>query len=60
MVRIKTKHPVCVGCVMIAWVETPLYPSFYRLRRVGFTCKIQSIMVVPELDSISTCPIYKI
>jgi hypothetical protein len=32
----------------------PLYPSFYRLRRV------RSITVVPDLDSISTYPIYKI
>jgi hypothetical protein len=22
-VRIKTLHLVCVGCIMIAWIETP-------------------------------------
>jgi hypothetical protein len=38
----------------------PLYPSFYRLRVVGFTWKIWSVTVVPDLDSISICPIYKI
>jgi hypothetical protein len=38
----------------------PLYPSFYRLRGVGFTWKIQPVMVVLDPDSISTCPIYKI
>jgi hypothetical protein len=36
-VRIKNLCPVCVYCIMIAWVETPLYPSFYKLRSVGFT-----------------------
>jgi hypothetical protein len=38
----------------------PLYPSFYKLRGVGFTWKIRSVMVVPIPDSIYTCPIYKI
>jgi hypothetical protein len=38
----------------------PLYPSFYRLRGVGFTWKIWLVRVVPDLDSISTCLIYKI
>jgi hypothetical protein len=38
----------------------PLYPSFHMLRGVGFTWKIRSVMVVPDPDSISTCPIYKI
>jgi hypothetical protein len=26
--RIKTLCPVCVGCIMIAWVETPSTPLF--------------------------------
>jgi hypothetical protein len=38
----------------------PLYPSFYMRRWVGFTQKIWSVTVVPDPDSISTCPIYKI
>jgi hypothetical protein len=45
---------------MIAWVETPLYPSFYVLRAVGFRWKIWLLTVIPNLDSISTCSIYKI
>jgi hypothetical protein len=40
--------------------QDPLYPSFYRLRGVGFTWKIRSNMIVYDLDSISTYPIYKI
>jgi hypothetical protein len=58
--RIIALHPVCVGCIIIAWVKTPLYPSFYRIRRVGFTWKIRSVTVVHNPDFISTCPIYKI
>jgi hypothetical protein len=38
----------------------PLYPYFYMPRGVGFTWKIQLVMEVPNPDSISTCPIYKI
>jgi hypothetical protein len=38
----------------------PHYPSFYRLRGVGFTWRIQSVTVIPNPDPISTCPIYKI
>jgi hypothetical protein len=38
----------------------PLYPSFYRIRGVWFTWKIQSVTVVPDPDSISTCHINKI
>jgi hypothetical protein len=38
----------------------PLYPSFYRLRGVGFTWKIWLVIIVLEPDSISTCPVYKI
>jgi hypothetical protein len=38
----------------------PLYPSFYSLRGVGFIWKIWSVMVVPDPDSMSTYPIYKI
>jgi hypothetical protein len=26
--RIKAPHPMCVGCIMIAWVETPSTPPF--------------------------------
>jgi hypothetical protein len=26
--RIKTQRPVCVGCIMIAWFETPSTPPF--------------------------------
>jgi hypothetical protein len=40
--------------------QDPLYPSFYRLRGVGSTWKIRSVMVVSDPDSISTCHIYKI
>jgi hypothetical protein len=40
--------------------QDPLYPSFYGLKWVGFTWKIQSVTIVPNPDSISTCPIYKI
>jgi hypothetical protein len=40
--------------------QDPLYPSFYKLRDIGFTWKIRSVRVVPDPDSISTCPIYKI
>jgi hypothetical protein len=40
--------------------QDPLYPSFYRLRGLGFTWKIKSVTVVPNSESISTCPIYKI
>jgi hypothetical protein len=38
----------------------PLYPSFYRLRGVEFTWRIRSDTIVHDLDSISTCIIYKI
>jgi hypothetical protein len=38
----------------------PLYPSFYMLRRIAFTWKIRSVTVVPDPESISTYPIYKI
>jgi hypothetical protein len=38
----------------------PFYPSFYRPKGVGFTWKTQSVMVVNDPDSISTCPINKI
>jgi hypothetical protein len=27
-VRIKTLHLVCIGCIMIHWVETPSTPPF--------------------------------
>jgi hypothetical protein len=37
-----------------------LYHSFYMLRGVGFTWKIWLVMVVPNPDSICTCPINKI
>jgi hypothetical protein len=37
---IKTLLHMCVSCIMIAWVETPLYPSFYGIRGLGFTWKI--------------------
>jgi hypothetical protein len=33
-VRITTLRSVCVGGIMIHWVETPL-PSFYRLEGGG-------------------------
>jgi hypothetical protein len=26
------KNPGCISCIMIRWVENPLYPSFYMLR----------------------------
>jgi hypothetical protein len=26
--RIKTLRPVCVGCIMFHWVETPFTPPF--------------------------------
>jgi hypothetical protein len=48
-VRIKTQYPVCIGCIMIACVETP-----------STLHSIWSVMVVPDPNSISTCPIYKI
>jgi hypothetical protein len=38
----------------------PLYLSFYMLSRVGFTWMVRLVTVVPNPDSISTCPIYKI
>jgi hypothetical protein len=44
---------VCLG-------RDPIKPSFYRLTGVGFTWKIRSVILVPNPDSISTCPIYKI
>jgi hypothetical protein len=48
-------------CIMIAWVETPLpFLLYAKGGGVGFTCKIRSVRVVPDPDSISTCPIYKI
>jgi hypothetical protein len=28
LVRIKTLCPICVGCIMIAWVETPSTSPF--------------------------------
>jgi hypothetical protein len=40
--------------------QEPLYPSLYTLRVVGFTWNIWSVRVVPDLNSISTCPICKI
>jgi hypothetical protein len=30
-------------CIMIAWVRDPLYPSFYSLRGVEFTWKIELV-----------------
>jgi hypothetical protein len=45
---------------MIAWVRDPLYPTFYSLRMVGFTWKIESVRFVKDSNSISTCPTYKI
>jgi hypothetical protein len=57
--RIKILCPVTsVYYDCLGW--DPLYSSFYRLRGVGFTWKIWSVRVVPDPDSISTCPIYKI
>jgi hypothetical protein len=38
----------------------PFYPSFYMLKWLGFTWKIWPVTIVPNSDSISTCPIYKI
>jgi hypothetical protein len=57
--RIIALSPMCVGCTMIAWVEIPSTPLLYA-KGVGFTWKIRSVMVVPDPDIISTCPIYKI
>jgi hypothetical protein len=51
----------CVGQLYYDCLgRDPLYPSFFRLRGIGFTWKIRSVMVVPDPNSISTCPIYKI
>jgi hypothetical protein len=51
-VRIKILRPVCIGCIIIRWIETPFYPSFYRLR--GLQGRIGSVIIVPNHDSIST------
>jgi hypothetical protein len=37
-----------------------LYPSFYRLKGVGFTRRIRSVIIISDRDSISTCLFYKI
>jgi hypothetical protein len=52
--------PMCVSCIMIAWVETPSTPPFICQGGVGFIWKIRLVTVVPNMDAISTCPIYKI
>jgi hypothetical protein len=35
--KIITLRPVCVGCIMIAWVETPSTSPFVGYGGVGFT-----------------------
>jgi hypothetical protein len=48
-----TNPTLCVCCyMMIAWVQDPLYPSFYSPSEVGFTCKIESVQLY-ETQTIS-------
>jgi hypothetical protein len=50
--RIKTLHVVCVGCIMIHWIETPSTPPFIGKGGVGFTCKTPSVIIVLDPDSL--------
>jgi hypothetical protein len=41
---------MCIGCIIISWVETPSTPPFIGLGGggVGFTWNIRSVMGVPD------------
>jgi hypothetical protein len=53
-----TNPTLCVCCyMMIAWVQDPLYPSFYSPSEVGFTCKIESVQLY-ETQTISLLALF--
>jgi hypothetical protein len=59
---VRIKNPTSCVCRLYydCLSRDSLYQSFYRLRGIGFTCKIPLVTVVLDPDSISTYHIYNI